>query len=395
MPAHPGVLRVAGLIAIRRGADEDADGYIALIGACWAEYPGCVMDLDGEVPELRALASYVGRRRGALWSAEADCRIVGMLATYPEEDGVWTISRMYVDRSCRGSGLADRLLDAAESHAVAAGARRLALWSDTRFERAHRFYERRGYVRTGPLRALNDLSHSIEFRYAKPVAGIETLSAAGAASAARPLAELLCACVEAGASVSFLAPLPSRVALDYWRRVARQAAGGARIVIAGWAEARLMGSVVVDLEMPQNQPHRAEIKKLLVHPLARRRGLARALMGAAENEAREAGRTLLTLDTRAGDPAETLYRALGWQEAGRIPGYALAPDGTPGETAFFYKRLMASPSQAVFRARDLACPVAAALPHDRPDGDVPRVADADRKQQPDGGHEDEGGAIHV
>ncbi len=152
---------------IRAGRDDDAVGFIALIGACWAEYPGCVMDVDAEVPELRALATYLRDKGGALWAAEADGRVVGMVATYPEEPTIWAISRMYVDRAHRGSGLAHRLLEIAETHAMAAGATQLALWSDTRFERAHRFYERRGYVRSGPTRSLGDLSNTIEFRYVK------------------------------------------------------------------------------------------------------------------------------------------------------------------------------------------------------------------------------------
>lgn len=155
---------------LRAGRDEDADGFIALIGACWAEYPGCVMDVDGEVPELRALATYIAGKRGALWVAEADGRIVGMVATYPEAPATWAISRMYVERAHRGTGLAQRLLDTAEHHAITAGATRLALWSDTRFERAHRFYERRGYARSDGTRELHDLSNTTEFHFMKRVA---------------------------------------------------------------------------------------------------------------------------------------------------------------------------------------------------------------------------------
>jgi GNAT superfamily N-acetyltransferase len=169
---------------IRPGRDQDAEGFIALIGACWAEYPGCVLDVDAEEPELRALASHMRVKGGALWTAELGGRVVGMVGTCPEDsdaspltpaesggegENCWAISRLYLDHSLRGTGLADRLLDRAEAHAIASGARRLALWTDTRFERAHRFYERRGYVRSGPTRALGDLSNTIEFHYAKPV----------------------------------------------------------------------------------------------------------------------------------------------------------------------------------------------------------------------------------
>ncbi len=324
---------------IRPGIDGDADGFIALIGACWAEYPGCVLDVDAEAPELRALASHMRAKSGALWTAELAGQVAGLVGTYPEDGNTWTISRMYLDRALRGTGLADRLLDRAETHAIAAGARHLALWTDTRFERAHRFYERRSYARSGPIRALDDLSNTIEFHYAKPVRGVEVLGPAAVASAEGRLAEILRACVDAGASISFLPPLAQATARGFWRRAVSAVAAGERAILGAWADGVLVGTVTLDLATPPNQPHRADIAKLLVHPAARRQGLARALMACAEDEARRAGRRLLTLDTRAGDLAESLYRTMGWREAGRIPGYALAADGAEYDTVLFYKRL--------------------------------------------------------
>ncbi len=152
---------------LRRGRDDDAAGIISLIGACWAEYPGCVMDLDGEAPELRALASYYRGQGGALWIAEAEAAVVGMVGTRPLDDGAWEICKMYAAASHRGGGLAQALIDAAEAFARAGGAARMKLWTDTRFERAHRFYEKRGYVRHGGLRELHDLSNSVEYHYVK------------------------------------------------------------------------------------------------------------------------------------------------------------------------------------------------------------------------------------
>ena len=236
-----------------------------------------------------------------------------------------------------GSGLGHRLLETAERQARAAGATRLVLWSDTRFDRAHRFYEKHSYVRHGPIRVLHDISNSLEFAYAKPVAGIESLDAAAAASAEQRLAEILCACVDAGASVSYLPPLAPDVARGFWKRMAADVAAGTRVLLAAWDDATLVGTVMLEFASSPNQPHRAEVQKLLVHPVARRRGIARALMAALEIEAARAGKTLLTLDTRAGDAAEALYRALGWHEAGRIPGYALNADRTPCDTIFFWK----------------------------------------------------------
>jgi GNAT superfamily N-acetyltransferase len=327
---------------IRPGRDEDAEAFIALVGNAWAEYPGCVLDVDGELPELRALATWSAQAGGALWAAEREGHVVGMVGTRPlREDSAWEILRMYLSAEARGSGLATRLLDTAEAHARMAGARRLVLWTDTRFTRAHGFYEKRGYVKQGAIRILDDRSKSLEFRYAKPAAGVvvEALDAAAAASAERRLAEILVACVDAGASVSFLPPLPMETARGHWRKVAADVAAGTRLLLAAWAEGALVGTVQVDCGTPPNQPHRAEIAKLLVDPAARRRGIGRALMARAEQAAQRHGRTLLTLDTRAGDTAESLYRSLGWAEAGRIPGWALNADGTLGDTVFFFKRV--------------------------------------------------------
>jgi GNAT superfamily N-acetyltransferase len=333
----PATLEVELHPTIRPGCDSDADGFIAVIAACWGEYPSIVPLVDSELAELRTLATYYAGKGGALWAAEADGQVVGMIGVAPRSEAAWEILRFYVLQPYRGINLAPRLLATAEAHARAAGATRLVLWSDTRFDRAHRFYEKHSYIRRGPIRVLHDLSNSLEFGYAKPVSGIEVVDAAAAASAERRLAEILCACVDAGASVSYLPPLGPDVARAFWKRSATDVAAGTRILLAAWDDAVLVGTVMVEFASSPNQPHRAEVQKLLVHPDGRRRGLARALMARAEAEARRAGKTLLTLDTRAGDAAENLYRSIGWHEAGRIPGYALNADGTPCDTIFFWK----------------------------------------------------------
>ena len=325
---------------MRDGRDEDAVGFIALISACWAEYPDCVFDLDGEVPELRALATYFRAKGGALWVAEDGGRIAGMVGVSPSgPPGTWEIGKLYVDRALRARGVAAALLARAEGHARAAGATRLELWSDTRFERAHAFYEKHGFVRMGPIRALGDKSNSIEFHYDKPVDGVAILNAAGAISAVRPLAALLSACVNAGAALSFLAPLETDAAERYWRRVAKQVAAGERILLAGWRDGVLAGTVHLDLATPPDQRHRAEVKKLAVLPGARSRGLGRELMWQAEQAARDAGRELLSLNARAGAAAEHLYRGLGWSEGGRLPGFTRDADGTYADTLVFWKRV--------------------------------------------------------
>jgi GNAT superfamily N-acetyltransferase len=327
--------------ALRPGRDEDADGFIALIAGCWAEYPGCIMDVDGENPELRALASHLAALKGALWTAELDGRVVGMVAVFPREDGEWQISRMYVERGQRGTGLAQRLIETAEAHARSHGATDMRLCSDSRFDRAHAFYERNSYVRDGALIALGDVSNTIDIPFSKPLTGraIRRLDAASASSAVRRLALILVACVESGASVSFLPPMPVETARQFWRRAASGVATGQRVILAAWLDGALVGCVTLDLAMPQNQPHRAEVQKMLVLPEARRHGLARALMQAAEDAARGACRSLLVLDTQAGGAAEPLYRSLGWNETGRIPGFSTNAAGTFDDTVIFWKRV--------------------------------------------------------
>jgi GNAT superfamily N-acetyltransferase len=329
-------------VLLRPGRDADAEGFIRLIGDCWSEYPGCLMDVDGEVPELRALATYFAEARGALWSAEQDGRVIGMAAVRPMgQDAAYEICKVYVAKEARGSGLAHKLLDAAETHARAAGAQRLVLWSDTRFVTAHRFYEKRGFVRQGSIRVLDDISKSLEFRYVKPIAGlaVETLDAAAAASAERGLAGLLAACVADGASLTWFAPLAPAVAQGFWRSASSRVALGKAVLIVAWLEGELAGAVLLSLDMPETQPHRAELQKLMVAPAARARGVGRALLAHAEQAARGLGRSLLVLETRAGTPAERMFRATGWTELCSIPGGELGPDRQPANVVHFWKQV--------------------------------------------------------
>src|SRR4051812_37147497 len=209
------------------------------------------------MPELHALATYYG---GALWVAEEQGKVTGMVATRPDPGtpATWEICRVYAEPGRHGGGLGHALLDTAEAHAICAGAQRLSLWSDTRFDRAHAFYEKRSYVRAGGIRALRDLSNSLEYGYAKPVAGVDALDAAAATSAERRLTDILVACVDGGASVSFLPPLAPERARAFWRTTSRQVANGTRLLLAGWRGGVLSGCVSLDLATPENQPHRAE-----------------------------------------------------------------------------------------------------------------------------------------
>jgi ribosomal protein S18 acetylase RimI-like enzyme len=156
------------------------------------------------------------------------------------------------------------------------------------------------------------------------------------------LASVLVDCVAGGASVSYLTPFSHKHARSAFEAVAAEVEQGRRLLLAAFADGDLVGTVQVILALPPNQPHRAEIAKLLVHRSARRRGVAQLLMDGAEAEARAEGKTLLVLDTVTGDNAERLYERLGWTKVGVIPGYALYPDGRPCDTTIFWKSLAAS-----------------------------------------------------
>jgi ribosomal protein S18 acetylase RimI-like enzyme len=153
------------------------------------------------------------------------------------------------------------------------------------------------------------------------------------------LAAVLEDCVSGGASVSYMDPFTLDEARAHFASFAADAAAGSRTILAAFEGDRIVGTVQVVPALQPNQPHRADIAKLLVHRDARRRGIAERLMDAAEDEARAAGKTLLVLDTVTGDAAERLYTRLGWSRVGVIPNYALYPDGRPCATTVFYKEL--------------------------------------------------------
>ncbi len=157
--------------AIRPAGDDDEAGLIALIGGCFAEYPGCVLDVDGEIPELRAIATHFTGRDGRFWVAEADGAVAGCigLAPAPDPAGV-ELLKLYVDGAWRGRGLGGRLVALVEAEATRRGAAFIELWTDTRFESAHRLYERLGYRRLPETRTLHDKSDTVEYHYRKGLA---------------------------------------------------------------------------------------------------------------------------------------------------------------------------------------------------------------------------------
>ncbi len=153
------------------------------------------------------------------------------------------------------------------------------------------------------------------------------------------LTDVLTDCVEGGASVSFMLPLTRERATAFWRHVASGVASGDRALLIAEDAHGICGTVQLVFDLPENQPHRGDLAKMLVHRRARRQGLGAALVAAAEATARECGKTLLVLDTVTGSPAERLYARLGWKRVGEIPRYALWPQGGFCSTTVFYRDL--------------------------------------------------------
>ncbi|CAM5773351.1 GNAT family N-acetyltransferase [Bosea minatitlanensis] len=168
---------------------------------------------------------------------------------------------------------------------------------------------------------------------------IGTLDAPAAAAAIPALAEILRDCVANGASVGFMSWNGAADYERFWRDVAAGVASGQIVLFAARNAEGIVGTAQLHLAAKPNQPHRAEIAKVLVHSRARRQGVGEALMRRAETVAREKGRDLLVLDTDENGAARRLYNRLGWTELGTIPRFALMPDGTDCGSTFFYKSL--------------------------------------------------------
>jgi GNAT superfamily N-acetyltransferase len=167
---------------------------------------------------------------------------------------------------------------------------------------------------------------------------VRRLGAAEARNRIGQLADVLIDCVEGGASVSFMLPMARETALRFWQGVADGVERGVRTLVVAEDTQGIVGTVQLITDLPENQPHRADVAKLLVHRRARGGGIGRQLMDAVEGEAREQGRRVLVLDT-ASATAERLYERLGWQRVGVVPDYALMPDGELCATVFFYKHV--------------------------------------------------------
>ena len=176
---------------------------------------------------------------------------------------------------------------------------------------------------------------------ATPAWTIRRLPAVTAAQV-EDLANVLIDCVEGGASVSFMLPLSRERAVAFWQRVADGVASGSRALLVAEDAEGICGTVQLVFDLPENQPHRGDLAKMLVRRRARKQGLGAALVQAAEATARECGKSLLVLDTVTGSDAERLYARLGWQRVGEIPRYALWPQGGFCSTTVFYRDLALS-----------------------------------------------------
>lgn len=173
----------------------------------------------------------------------------------------------------------------------------------------------------------------------RAVSGVEVRRLGGheARALIDELAAVLLDCVSGGASVNYMAPFSRDQARAAFDAMVADVESGTRILLAAFIEERLVGTVQLVPALAPNQPHRADVAKLLVHRAARRHGVGRLLVEGIEAEARRQGRTLLVLDTVTGDDAERLYERLGWTRTGVIPDYALYPDGRPCDTTIFWK----------------------------------------------------------
>jgi putative acetyltransferase len=154
-------------VIFRDSRDDDAQGLIALIGGVFAEYPGCVLDVDGELPELRAIASYFREKGGRFWVAERGGEVIACVGLSPRPDRGVELHKLYVRRDSRRQGMGSRLCQLVESTAQERGASHVELWTDTRFQTAHLVYQKRGYLRGSTVRELHDKSATVEYYYRK------------------------------------------------------------------------------------------------------------------------------------------------------------------------------------------------------------------------------------
>jgi ribosomal protein S18 acetylase RimI-like enzyme len=281
-----------------------------------------------------------GPRSRFVVARDADGHAIGCGALRPLQDGVAELKRMYAKTDGRGTGAA--VLAHLEAAARELGYR--AVWLETRAvnTRAVAFYERHGYRRIDNFGRYAGNAAALCFgkELGMTTSTIRELDGAEALARVAELAEVLRDCVEGGASVGFMLPLAEGRPEAFWRKVAASVAAGERhLFVAEDETGRICGTLSLVVDMPDNQPHRADVSKMLVHRRARRQGMAERLLKAMEAKARELGKTTLVLDTVTGSDASRVYERLGWQKAGDIPNYALMPNGALCSTTYYFLHL--------------------------------------------------------
>jgi GNAT superfamily N-acetyltransferase len=279
-----------------------------------------------------------GPRSRFVVARDGDGRAVGCGALRPLRDGVAELKRMYARPGGQGTGAA--VLAHLEATARALGYR--AVWLETRAvnARAVAFYERHGYRRIDNFGRYAGNAAAVCFgkELGMTMSTIRELDGTEALARVAELAEVLRDCVEGGASVGFMLPLAEGRPEAFWQHVVAAVAEGKRHLFVAEDEAgRICGTLSLVVDMPDNQPHRADVSKMLVHRRARRQGIAERLLKALETKALELGKTTLVLDTVTGSDASRVYERLGWQKVGDIPNYALMPDGPTCSTTYYFK----------------------------------------------------------
>lgn len=241
------------------------------------------------------------------------------------------IKRVFVPEAQRGRGLARAVMGALEQALCADGIATARLETGTRQPAALALYRSLGYRERAPFGdyAPDPLSLFLE----KPLTAVQPLHA----SHLPGLSALLQACVAQGASIGWVRTPTPQACAAFWQRMAEQVARAEQRTWVALLGDAVLGSVSLGLAQPENGQHRADVFKLMVHPSARRQGLAQALMQAAEAEAQAMGKRLLVLDTNTDSPAQALYQSLGWQVCGVMPGYAEQADGSLGATTWMFK----------------------------------------------------------
>lgn len=349
------------MITVRPGTRNDTAAWLRMRLALWPdEMPEHAAEIEryfeGVAKEPLEVLLAVDDGGAALGFAELSIR------NYAEDcitDHVAFLEGWYVEPHARRLGVGRALIAAAEQWALAQGCSEFA--SDALLDNdvsalAHRAL---GFEETTQLRCFRKTLET-----AKQPPSIPTASAAVASTITPPLdaeesrpawsitrlhhldethvqglVDVLLDCVDGGASVSFMHPLTRERATTFWRRVADDVAAGRRALLVAADADGICGTVQLVLDLPENQPHRADLAKMLVHRRARRSGLGAALLRAAESMALDCGRTLLVLDAVTGGDAERLYGRLGWVRVGPIPRYALFPQGGLCSTTVFYRDL--------------------------------------------------------